>query len=192
MGTQNIGKGVVVRGDDGNLYTYGHLSKITVKLHEHVDAGRDIIGLSGNSGHSTAPHLHFAVQHGGKFIDPTPMVTALEKVTGADPYNQYIGAQPMPHTIMDWINNKADRGIEAELHGVDKVVNPVENWFAHQASDLGHWIVNNIPDIMGYGAVIAAICIILGSALGRGGMIKPILVYGITFVIAALVRGGNT
>ena len=189
MGTQNIGKGVVIRGDDGNLYTYGHLSKITVKLHEHVSAGKDIIGLSGNSGHSTAPHLHFAIQHGGKYIDPTPAINALEKVTGADPFNQYIGSQPMPHTIMDWINGKADKGIEMELHGVDKVVNPVENWFATQATHLGHWIVDNIPDIMGYGAIIAGICIILGSAFGKGGMIKPLLLYGITLVVAVLVRG---
>lgn len=189
MGTQNIGKGVVIRGDDGNLYTYGHLSKVTVKLHETVHAGRDIIGLSGNSGHSTGAHLHFAIQHNGQYIDPSPVVKALESVTGADPFNQYLGSQPMPHTMLDWINKKSDAAIIAELDGVDKVAHPVGNWFQTQAEHLGIWVFNHIPDIMGYGAIIAAICIILGSAVGKGGMIKPLLLYGITLVIAALVRG---
>ena len=189
MGNQNIGKGVVIRGDDGNLYTYGHLSKITVHKGEVVHAGRDIIGLSGNSGHSSGPHLHFAIQHNGQYVDPAPAVKALESVTGGDPLNQFIGDQPLPHTFLDWINKKADNGIEAELHGVDKVVNPVSNWFQGQLTDLGHWIVNNIPEIMGYGAIIAAVCIVLGSAIGKGGMIKPLLVYGIALVVAALVRG---
>lgn len=189
MGTQNIGKGVVIRGDDGNLYTFGHLSKITVKLHEHVNAGRDIIGLSGNSGHSTAPHLHFAIQHNGKYIDPTPMVKALEKVTGSDPFNQYLGAQPMPHTFLDWINKKSDSAIIAELDGVDKVVHPVGNWFENMAAQFGHWVFDHIPEIMGYGAILAAICIILGAAAGKGGMIKPLLLYGIALITAAIVRG---
>ena len=180
---------MVIRGDDGNLYTYGHLSKITVKLHEHVAAGKDIIGLSGNSGHSTGAHLHFAIQHNGQYVDPSPVIKSLESVTGADPMNQYIGAQPMPHTVLDWLNKKADGAVISELDSVDKVVHPVGNWFSTQAAHLGHWIVENIPDIMGYGAIIAGICIILGSAFGKGGMIKPLLLYGITLVVAVLVRG---
>jgi murein DD-endopeptidase MepM/ murein hydrolase activator NlpD len=184
-----IGNGVVVRGDNGDLYTYGHLSKITVKVGEHVTP-HDIIGLSGNSGHSTGPHLHFAVQHHGHYIDPAPLLSKLERVTGADPFNLYVGEQPLPHTFMDWVNKKADSGIEAELNGVDHVVNPVSNWFQDQLTNLGHWIVANLPDIMGYGAIIAAVCIIFGAAMGKGGMIKPLLLYGIALVIAALVRGG--
>ncbi|WP_167884271.1 M23 family metallopeptidase [Leptospira idonii] len=39
---------------------YGHLSNINVKFGEDVNPG-DLIGLSGNSGHSTAPHLHFTI-----------------------------------------------------------------------------------------------------------------------------------
>lgn len=188
-GAQGIGKGVSIRGDDGNLYTFGHLSKITVHKGEVVKAGQDIIGLSGNTGHSTGPHLHFSIQHNGEYIDPTPAIRALEKVTGGDPLNIYLGDQPMPHTFMDWINRKADRGIEAELGAVDKVVNPVENFFSSQLSHLGHWIFDNIPEIMGYGAIIAGVCVILGAAVGKGGMIKPLLIYAISLVTAALIRG---
>lgn len=49
--------------DDGSMALYAHLAEggVLVRIGEHVDAGQRI-GLSGNTGYSTAPHLHFAVQ----------------------------------------------------------------------------------------------------------------------------------
>ncbi|WP_449447471.1 M23 family metallopeptidase [Thermomonas brevis] len=49
--------------DDGSMALYAHLAEggVLVRVGEHVDAGQRI-GLSGNTGYSTAPHLHFAVQ----------------------------------------------------------------------------------------------------------------------------------
>jgi murein DD-endopeptidase MepM/ murein hydrolase activator NlpD len=40
---------------------------------DEVQAGQ-VIGLSGNSGRSTAPHLHFEIRHDGKSIDPLGLV----------------------------------------------------------------------------------------------------------------------
>ncbi|WP_240126675.1 M23 family metallopeptidase [Thermomonas alba] len=49
--------------DDGSMGLYAHLANggAWVRVGQRVDAGQPI-GLSGNTGYSTAPHLHFAVQ----------------------------------------------------------------------------------------------------------------------------------
>jgi murein DD-endopeptidase MepM/ murein hydrolase activator NlpD len=52
---------------------YGHLSRILVTPQATVDAGQ-VIGLSGNSGRSTAPHLHFEIRQRGASLDPLTMV----------------------------------------------------------------------------------------------------------------------
>lgn len=48
---------------------YLHLSHVYYNVGELVNAGF-VIGRSGNTGTSTAPHLHFAVKSNGTFIDP--------------------------------------------------------------------------------------------------------------------------
>lgn len=58
----------------GGLTTfYGHLSEIDVRTGQRVNKG-DKIALSGNSGHSTGPHLHFGVHKSGKPVDPRPLL----------------------------------------------------------------------------------------------------------------------
>jgi Membrane proteins related to metalloendopeptidases len=49
--------------DDGSMALYAHLQPdgVLVRVGERVRQGQRI-GLSGNTGFSTAPHLHFAVQ----------------------------------------------------------------------------------------------------------------------------------
>ena len=52
---------------------YGHLSRILVASEATVTAGQ-VIGLSGNSGRSTAPHLHFEIRQRGLSLDPLTLV----------------------------------------------------------------------------------------------------------------------
>jgi murein DD-endopeptidase MepM/ murein hydrolase activator NlpD len=52
---------------------YGHLSRILVTVGATVAPG-EVVGLSGNSGRSTAPHLHFEIRQRGQSLDPLTMV----------------------------------------------------------------------------------------------------------------------
>ncbi|GHB48796.1 peptidoglycan DD-metalloendopeptidase family protein [Mongoliitalea lutea] len=61
---------VVVRHKNGLETLYGHMSRITVDVGQEVKAG-DILGLGGNTGRSTGPHLHFEVRYQGLSINPT-------------------------------------------------------------------------------------------------------------------------
>ncbi len=56
----SYGKWVLVRHGNGLSTLYAHLSVIQVKEGESVTS-RQKIGLSGNTGYSTGPHLHFTV-----------------------------------------------------------------------------------------------------------------------------------
>lgn len=50
-----------VRHDNGSLTIYGHLTKVYVKVGQKVKA-KERIGLTGNTGFSSAPHLHFELR----------------------------------------------------------------------------------------------------------------------------------
>lgn len=80
-GTENIGKGVLIRTEQGDLHVYGHMDNISVHKGDIIQAG-DFIGLSGNSGHSTGAHLHFGLIKEGNFADPSNLVADLQHYTG--------------------------------------------------------------------------------------------------------------
>lgn len=83
-----VGSGVVVEAgedleygrflrighDDGLRSLYAHNSWTFVSPGDSVEAG-EVIALSGNTGRSTAPHLHLEVEQGGTRVDPLPFVS---------------------------------------------------------------------------------------------------------------------
>lgn len=64
---------VLVQHPEGYQSLYGHLSRILVAVGQDVEAG-EVVGLSGNTGRSSAPHLHFEIRQEGRVIDPLTLV----------------------------------------------------------------------------------------------------------------------
>ncbi len=72
-GLDSIGNEISVR--------YAHLSNIIVKIGTFVKKG-DIIGKTGNTGHSSAPHLHYEYHISGKPVNPLKYIN-FEKQTNS-------------------------------------------------------------------------------------------------------------
>lgn len=58
---------------EGYESMYGHASRLLVSTGDSVSAG-EVIALSGSTGRSTAPHLHFEVIHEGRLVDPRTLL----------------------------------------------------------------------------------------------------------------------
>jgi murein DD-endopeptidase MepM/ murein hydrolase activator NlpD len=69
------GNCVVIDHPFGYRSLFGHLSKILVKPGDPIQRGQ-VIALSGNSGRSTGPHLHYTVFFGDKTLDPATYLLA--------------------------------------------------------------------------------------------------------------------
>ncbi len=64
---------VLIQHADGYNTLYAHLSDTLVKLGAPVRPG-DVIALSGSSGMSTGPHLHYEIWKDGQLVDPRPFM----------------------------------------------------------------------------------------------------------------------
>ncbi len=89
-GGQIYGTTIVIQHNWGRSY-YGHLSKVEVKLGQNVTKGQEI-GLSGNTGITTGPHLHFSI-----------------KLNANDPNNGYYGKID-PSSYLGLSNNQTVLG----------------------------------------------------------------------------------
>lgn len=66
----DLGNYLILSHDQGKMTSvYAHLSKIFVDRYQYVKKG-DVIGLVGQTGKATGPHLHFEIRQGGKAEDP--------------------------------------------------------------------------------------------------------------------------
>ena len=65
----SLGRAIMIDHGYGLLTRYGHLKKYLVKAGARVKRG-DKIALAGNSGRSTAPHLHYEVHLNGIPVNP--------------------------------------------------------------------------------------------------------------------------
>jgi murein DD-endopeptidase MepM/ murein hydrolase activator NlpD len=67
------GRFVVIDHGQGYTTLYGHASETLVQLGQEVRE-RQVLALSGSTGRSTGPHLHFEILRDGEPVDPLSMV----------------------------------------------------------------------------------------------------------------------
>ena len=66
---EDYGYVVVIRNYNMSEAVYAHLDKMLVKIDQEIEVGQTI-GLGGNTGRSTGPHLHFELRYKGFPINP--------------------------------------------------------------------------------------------------------------------------
>lgn len=100
------GNYVVIRHEDGSQTLYAHFQQATVQVGDEVTPS-DQIGLSGNTGNSTGPHLHFGYRPPGAdlqdgmrgWVDPSGILVGRE------------GEAPQPGVQWDLVNQYANQDV---------------------------------------------------------------------------------
>ena len=72
--SNSYGNYVVVSHGSGNTTLYAHMSSRSVSAGQYVQQGR-VLGITGSTGNSTGPHLHFEITEGGVRVNPLNYLT---------------------------------------------------------------------------------------------------------------------
>lgn len=70
---RGYGRVVILDHGSGVRTVYAHLSQLSAETGQELH-GRPVIGLSGSTGTSSGPHLHFELLRGGNAEDPVPLL----------------------------------------------------------------------------------------------------------------------
>lgn len=77
----DCGNGVIFDGDDGARYTYCHGIDVLVGAGDQLEIGQPIL-ITGSTGNSSGPHLHFQIEVDGQLVCPQPLL--VDWSAGAD------------------------------------------------------------------------------------------------------------
>ena len=72
--SNSYGNYVVVSHGSGNTTLYAHMSSRSVSAGQYVQQGQ-VLGITGSTGNSTGPHLHFEITEGGVRVNPLNYLT---------------------------------------------------------------------------------------------------------------------
>lgn len=178
-----LGKAVMIRNDDGTLSIYGHMSDTSaVRVGEHLDAG-EIIGLSGNTGHSTGPHLHFAMKNAdGQYVDPTPLAEQIDAISGDVPTS--------------FLERMIDRGSVNAIEHADKSIwniGGISGYVADKTKEnVKEWIYSALAAVGEVLAEIISAVALIGGGIGIlmwvAGWKKGLPMTSILFVANMLIK----
>jgi murein DD-endopeptidase MepM/ murein hydrolase activator NlpD len=173
VNNSSLGNGVYIRTHGGDVHLYGHLDSVKVKVGEHIDKG-ELLGLSGSTGHSTGPHLHFSLLHNGHYSDPSHLTAALQHFSGEIAGPSILGVTG-PAT---WVAKKAAKH-------ADKVIE-------HATSSIKEHILNFLYETslaiveLSYGIALIGTAVFI--ILGVMGLEKGYRWAGLTFGVYSLIR----
>jgi murein DD-endopeptidase MepM/ murein hydrolase activator NlpD len=111
------GNYVVIRHFNGLETVYAHLSKPLAKVNQVIHAG-EVIGLGGNTGRSTGPHLHYEIRYLGQPIPPRNLIDWENFTAKSDTVNlnaQYFAYVKEIEQIRYYVVHKGDT-----LSGISK------------------------------------------------------------------------
>lgn len=190
-GAQNIGKGVIIKADDGNFHIYGHMKSIDVQPGQKINFG-DTLGQSGATGHAHGDHLHFGIQEpNGEFIDPSDYAELLSAMTGdinPTELSAALDAAEKSGGFFEGIKSFFENG------RVDQYQEGPDTFWAWVGDKLGEflifiwdWFVLSLPDIMGYITILAAIAFVLSAMVSGKGMIRTLALYAGLLILALCI-----
>ena len=158
-GSGAIGKGLSVKMPDGTRAIYGHMNEVKAHVGEHVNAG-EVIGLSGNTGNSTGPHLHFGMKDAsGHVIDPTPHAEQLANISGD---------HVTPGVLTSLFNNHATQGPITRLFWDS--TETLRDHVADVTTEIVLGVLDALKDVLLAGTLIgSAVMIILKVAGWKDG-----------------------
>lgn len=99
----------------------------------------------------------------------------------------YIGEKAKEGSFMDHLNSFSDAIVGKEMEVIFK---PVGTLLSESLQSLGHWLLVNLPDLLGYTTIAAGVLIILGGMLGKANVTKTMSWYFGAFIVAVCVLGG--
>lgn len=147
-GDKNIGKGIIMKTEDGESLIMGHLSDTSmVKVGQHVEKG-DLVALSGNTGRSTGGHLHLGLKdESGAYLDPDKYIGETSNKSGFFGLEKNIDTYKNPQTVDDrnmiqFLNDWRKEGFWEAMY--DKPFFEVlKDFFGQLFKDLGIFILGN-------------------------------------------------
>ena len=95
-----FGNAIYAQDNEGYTYIFGHLDSINVKAGQKIKAGTKL-GVTGNTGRSTGPHLHYQVEKNGTTINPSSKTYAFRNNSGNVGGNEGFGGAETDFNSMD-------------------------------------------------------------------------------------------
>lgn len=161
MGSATAGNWIIVEQElngKRHQFVYMHMSKFSVKAGDNVTPGQEL-GISGNTGDSSGPHLHFEIwegdrHNGGKDLNPVEFLKKM-KDSGAGqqkPSGGSGGSSGSPLKEQPKDSKKDDPfGLKGGNNNNSMVINPMDKLGVKKAMSLSPRVatpaINFVPDL---------------------------------------------